>query len=212
MAYYIKAVSTVSFIGMAVTTAFMLTAQDLVLLLLGPAWTETGKILTAMIPAVAATFTAGTNSWLHLSLGKPGRWLRWNIFSTIFTIIALIIALPYGAIAIAIAYSAKAYILILPAVWYAGRPIQLSPKMVLASTWPYFSSGVIVAASCLYISTYWMSLSIFLSELHIIIRIALVAFTATFLYISLVALFERSFRSVYDIISLIKLFFKRSDT
>lgn len=210
-AYYIKVVSTISFIGMAVTISFMLTAQDLVLLLLGPAWTETGKILMALIPALAATLISGTNSWLYLSLGQPGRWFRWNIIATSFTILAFIIAAPFGAVAMGIAYSTKAYILLLPGLWYAGRPIQLSPKILLNSIWPYHSSAVIIAAFWLYISTHWMPLSIFLSELHIIIRVALVASTATFLYISLVVLFERSFKSVYDFIALVKLFFKRGD-
>jgi len=208
--YYIKAVSTVSYIGTIAAVVFMLIAEDLVLLLLGPAWMETGKVLMALSASAAAILVSGTNSWLHLSLGKPGRWLRWNIIATILTIIAFVIALPYGAVAMGIAYSAKTYILLLPGLWYAGRPVKLSPKLLFSSVWPYFLSAVIVVVSWLYISTFWTPLSIFLSEMHLITRITLVACASAILYINLVALMERSYKSVYEIISLVKLFLKRS--
>lgn len=208
--YYVKALSTVSFLGTMVTVVLFLTAQDLVLLLLGPKWTETGRILMALTPGITALLISGTCSWLHLSIGTPGRWLRWNIVASIVTILSFIIALPYGAIAMGIAYSAKTYILLFPGIWYAGRPIQLKVGKIASSIWPYLLSAVIVAGSYIFLSTYWNPSSVFLSQLPLVLRVGLVALTATISYVLFTAILERSFKSVHEIVALVKLFLKRT--
>lgn len=206
--YYIKALSTVSFLGTMATVVLFLTAQDLVLLLLGPKWTETGRILMALTPGITALLISGTNSWLHLSLGTPGRWLRWNIVAAIVTVLSFLIALPYGAVAMGIAYSAKTYILLFPGLWYAGRPIQLRFGEIASSIWPYLLSAVLVAVSWICLSAYWSPLSMFLSQLPLALRVVLVAFIASISYLMFTAILERSFKSVYEIVSLVKLFLK----
>lgn len=208
--YYVKALSTVSFLGTMVTVVLFLTAQDLVLLLLGPKWTETGRILMALTPGITALLISGTCSWLHLSLGTPGRWLRWNIVASIITILAFIIALPYGAFAMGIAYSVKTYLLLFPGIWYAGRPIQMKVGKIASSIWPYLLSAVIVAASHIFLSAYCKPLSVFLSQLPLVLRVGLVALTATISYVLFTAILERSFKSVHEIFSLVKLFLSQS--
>lgn len=208
-AFYLRAVSTISFIGTVAAVVLMLTAEDLVLLLLGPAWMQTGKVLMVLSAAIAATLLSGTNSWLHLSLGKPGRWLRWNITAAAITIGAFSIAAPYGAVAMGIAYSAKSYILLLPGLWYAGRPIGLSPRKLFYSVWPYFIAAVLVCLSWLYLSANWPLLKDLLSEMHLVVRIVFVALVSSALYVALVAMIERSFKSVFDVASLVKSFLAR---
>lgn len=208
--YYIKALSTASFLGTMATVVLFLTAQDLVLLLLGPKWTETGSVLMALTPGITALLISSTCSWLHLSLGKPGRWLRWNIVAFIITILSFIIALPYGAVAMGIAYSAKTYILLFPGLWYAGRPIQLRFGDIASAVWPYLSAAVLVAVSWICLSVCWSPLSIFLSQLPLALRVGFVAITASISYLMFTAILERSFKSVYEIVSLVKLFLSRS--
>lgn len=204
--YYIKAVSIVAFAGSGVTVVLMLTAQDLVQLLLGPAWSEAGKVLVALSPGIAAMLVYGTHSWLHLSLGKPDRWLRWNIFVTLLTIVVFIIALPYGAVAMGLAYSIRAYIILAPGLWYAGRPIQLRLRTLFYSVWVYFFSGIFICVFWLYISTYWQPLSGFLVRLSLINKVIIIACIVSLLYIFLIVIIERSFKSIFKVLSLIKIF------
>lgn len=207
--YYTKAVSAVSFLGTVAALVLMLTAQDLVLFLLGPAWTETGWALMALTPGIAALMVSGTISWLHLSLGTPDRWLKWNIFASIFTIVAFALALPYGIVAVSIAYSAKTYFLLIPGLWYAGRPIQLRFRTLFQLIWPYFVSAALVAAIWLYFSSHCKPLSTFLSGLNLLVRILSVGCVASILYLSFIVVIERSLRPITDFYSIGLLFLRR---
>lgn len=208
-AYYTKAVSMVAFPGVIAALVLTLSANDLILLLLGAKWTEAGMVVMALGPGIAAMLVYGTHSWLHLSLGTPDRWLRWNIFASLVTITAFIIAAPFGAVAMAIAYSAKTYALVIPGLWYAGRPIQLNLRLVIQLIWAYFVSAIIVCISWLYLSVHWLPLSSLLSGLSSLNRLVITSLIASFLYIGLVIILERSLRSIRDILSIISIIFSR---
>lgn len=202
--YYTKAVSMVSFLGTVTAVILTLSAKDLIQLLLGPAWAESGLVLMAFSLGIAASLVYGTHSWLHLSLGTPNRWLRWNIFAAILTIVAFIIAAPFGAVAMAIAYSSMAYVLVLPGLWYAGRPIQLSITCVISAIWAYITSGILVCIFWLYLSAYWLPLNGFLSGLSQLNRIFMTSCIASFLYIAIVIILQRNLSSIRETHSLIR--------
>jgi O-antigen/teichoic acid export membrane protein len=187
----------------------MLISQDLVLLLLGRAWAGTGKILMVLAPGIAATLLSGTSAWLHLSLGTPGRWLRWNIVACVVTIAAFVVALPYGAVAMGIAYTTKTYVLLLPGLFYAGYPIRLNPKALFRSIWPYFVSAFFIAVLWLWISNHWMPFDSGLSNARLVAKIFMVACASSILYVLFVVAIERNLQSVQNIVSLAKLAFKR---
>jgi O-antigen/teichoic acid export membrane protein len=209
---YIKVVSMVSFVGALVALIFTLTAQDLVVLLLGSKWNEVGKVAMAFGPGIAAMFVYGTHSWLHLSLGTPGRWLRWNIFASILSIAAFIIAAPYGAVAMGIAVSAIKYTLLLPGVWYAGRPVHLSLNELLTSIWAHFASAVSLYVLWQYISINWVSLTSLrmIEKIGPISRIIFTSCFAALFYLVLVTILERSTKSISEIISLCRIMFNRN--
>lgn len=209
VSYFTKAVAMVSFLGTLAALILTLSAEDLILLLLGPAWNQAGRVVMAFGPGIAAMLIYGTHTWLHLSLGTPGRWLRWNIFSSIFTITAFVIAAPYGAVAMAIAYSATAYVLVVPSLWYAGRPIGFSVQQVIGSLWAYFASALLVCISWLYLSSYWLPLKELLTDISLLNRVLMTSFAAAFFYICLVILLQRSFRSISELASFIDIFLSR---
>lgn len=208
ISYYTKAVGIVSFLGTAAALILTLTAHDLIKILLGPEWNDAGQVLMAFGPGVAARLIYSTNSWLHLSLGTPNRWLQWNLIASIITITAIVIAAPHGATAMAIAYSTAAYVLVVPGLWYAGRGI-VSIKAIINSVWTYFASALLVCIIWLYSSSYWFSLKGLLANNSPLNRLIMTFFIAGFLYIALVILLQRSLRSIREIISLVELFTSR---
>lgn len=210
--YYTKAVAMVSFLGTLAALILTLSAEDLILMLLGPAWSDAGRVVMAFGPGVAAMLIYGTHSWLHLSLGTPNRWLRWNLFASVITITAFIIAAPYGAVAMAIAYSATAYVLIVPALWYAGRPIGFSVKEVIDSLWAYFASALLVCISWFYLFAYWLPLKDLLANNSLLNRVLMTSLIATFLYVTIVILLQRSLHSIREIASFIGVFISRRES
>jgi PST family polysaccharide transporter len=202
-AYYTKAISIIAFPGTLAALVLTLSAQDLVLLLLGPKWTEAGRIVMAFGPGIAAGFVYATHPWLHLSLGTPNRWLRWSLFSSALTVMAFILAAPSGPVAMAIAYSGITYVLVVPGLWYAGRPIQLSLGVVISSVWAYFASAISVGIFWLYLSEYWLPLNNVLTRLSPLNRIVIVVSSMSCLYIALVMILQRGLRSIREILSLL---------
>jgi len=182
----------------------MLTAKDIVPLVLGPGWTDTSFILIAFCPGIAATLIYGTHSWLHLALGTPGRWLRWNLFSMLIVVTAFIIAAPYGAVAMAAASSVATYILVLPGLWYAGRPIKLRIFALLGCLWPYFTAGIFVSVLWFFAPIYWSRLNFMLADLGSLGRVILIVCVAPIIYSVTVIALHRNFNSIRDIISLLK--------
>lgn len=202
-AYFAKAVSLVAFPGVLASVLLTILARDLVALLLGRNWTDAGFIVLALGPGIAAQLLYGTSSWLHLSLGTPNRWLRWNFLAGTITVIMFVIAAPIGAVAMAAAVSTRSYLLALPAIWYGGRPIQLSMKAVLRSIWPYFLSGLIVCTSWFLLLGRLLPWEEIPKGSNLIVRILVSSGIATGLYIALVVLMQRSFRSIRNLLSLI---------
>ena len=207
--YYGKAVSLIAFPGILASLILTVSAQDLVTLLLGPNWTEAGRVVVAFGPSIGALLVYGTSSWLYLSLGTPNRWLRWNIFAAIVTVIAFVVAAPIGAVAMATAYSLRTYLIMLPSIWYAGRPVQLNLRVVLRNLWPYFFSGIAVGAGWLLLLAYVPPMKELIAGLSPILRILVATGVSSVLYVVSVAILQGSFISVREILSLVPYIFSR---
>lgn len=207
--YFTKAVSTVALLGSISAAILTLTARDLIPFLLGPDWVEAGRVVMAFGPGIAPMLVYGTHSWLHLALGKPDRWLRWNILATIITVAAFIIATPFGAIGMALAYSAVSFILFIPSLWYAGIPVRLSAGKILSSVWPFFVSAFLVCGAWLYLSESWAPLREFLLSAGPLFRILITSFIALLFYVLVVIACRRSMHPFLEVFSLVKLMFSR---
>ena len=210
--YFCKAISMIAFFGTIATLIVLLSARDLIYLLLGPAWNEAGLVVMAFSPGIAATLIYGTHPWLHLSLGTPDRWLRWNVLAVALMITAFAIAAPYGAVTMAVAYSVSAYVLIFPGLWYAGRPIQLSLKKVMNSIWAYFTAAIVVCACWQYLSIYWTPLKVLLVGISPLSRIIMNSFVGLLLYLILVIILQRNFNSILETVSVLRLMLSRKES
>jgi PST family polysaccharide transporter len=145
--YFLGSLSTLAFAGMGLGAYLTLIGKDLVFLLLGPGWEPSGRIFTFFGPAIGVMLLYGTNGWIHLSIGRVDRWLRWGLVE--FTVIgfAFLIALPWGPVGIAVAWVLSYWILTIPALWYAGRPIHLGIAAVIAAVWKYLLASALAACA-----------------------------------------------------------------
>jgi PST family polysaccharide transporter len=83
-----------------------------------------------------------TVGWIHLSIGKPGRWLRWTLVESASTALLFVVALPWGPAGIAVAWSASFWTLLIPAFWYAGRPIGFGVSSLIGAVWRYAAASL----------------------------------------------------------------------
>src|SRR5205823_4983235 len=68
--YFLTAFSLLAFVGMGMGADLTLIGRDLIRLLLGPRWDESGRIFCIFAPGIGLMVLYGTHGWLHLSIGR----------------------------------------------------------------------------------------------------------------------------------------------
>lgn len=140
------ALSSLAFFAAPAFAVLAVVGQDFVVLLLGAKWKEAGTILCVLALRGPAQVVASTYSWLHVAAGRPDRWRRWGMFNCGFTIIALLCGLRYGAIGVAVSYGVVAYLVMVPSILYAGKPLGIGARDVFATVGPQVICALATAA------------------------------------------------------------------
>lgn len=201
--YYLKAISILAFIGMPLSVILTLTGKDIILLLLGPQWDKAGQVFTLFGPGVGVMLIYGTNGWIHLSLGKAERWFRWGIISFFITTLFFIIGLPFGAEGVAVAYISTFYILLIPCLLYAGRPVNLQLSSLVSVMWRYFLSALFTGLLCWFILYSHNILSINFYKLSTIVRIILSTSLCLFIYLLMIMALYKGAEPILQFTSLL---------
>jgi polysaccharide transporter, PST family len=130
------ALSSLTFFVAPAFAVLAVVGQDLVVLLLGPKWKAAGVILSVLALRGPGQVVVNSIGWLHIAASRPERWRHWGMFNIGFTLIALLCGLRYGAIGVAASYAILVYIIFVPAILYAGQPLGIRTKDVLATVGP----------------------------------------------------------------------------
>jgi PST family polysaccharide transporter len=145
--YVLEALATLAFVGMGLGAALTLVGRDLIVVLLGPGWEEAGRIFTLFGPGIGVMLLYGTHGWIHLSIGRPDRWVRWSLVELAVASTLFLLGLPWGPAGIAVAWVASYWILTPPALWYAGRPARLGLGAVVGVVWRYVVASAVAGAA-----------------------------------------------------------------
>jgi len=139
----LDAISVMALVGMGMGAGLTLIGRDLILVLLGPKWSPAGIIFQYFAPGIGVMVLYNTHAWIHLSIGRPDRWFRWGILEFAVTFCLFLIGLQRGPEGIAMAWSASFWLLLIPAIRYAGSPIDLKVSAVIAATWRFVLGSII---------------------------------------------------------------------
>ncbi len=156
--YLVNSLAVVSFAGMAIGADLTLTGKDVVRLVLGPQWSESARVFMLFGPGIGVMLLYNCYGWIHLSIGRPHRWLRWGFVEFAFTALMFVLALPWGPAGIAAAWSLSYWALLIPAFSYAGRPIGFAASSVVAAAWKYAVASLLaglITATTLQRTRFW---------------------------------------------------------
>lgn len=119
--YYGRALLAITFLGMPLVMFLCVSADKVILLLLGKEWLNAIPIFQFLIPAAfIGTFNLATG-WVYQSLNRNDRQLRWGIFSSVLNVIIFAVAIKWGALGIAAAYGFSRIIIVIPAIVYCYK-------------------------------------------------------------------------------------------
>ena len=132
-AFFHAGVQVLVFLGMPLVVFLFVAAEELVLVVLGPAWTEVVPVYRVMAPAaLMSTFNVATG-WVYLSWGHTNRQFRWVAFSSAVQVVAFFVGVTWGMLGVAAAYSTAVVLLRLPGVAYCfrGTPLRIRPFLAV---------------------------------------------------------------------------------
>lgn len=149
--YYLRAIEIISFIGMPLSFFLMIESDDFVLLILGPQWEATVDIFRILSAGTGIWMIYSTKYWLHASLGRSDRLIRWGLLDSLVITMAIIVGMYFGPKGVSLAYTTALYLLTGFGLQYAGKPIGLKFNDILLVTWKNFISALIAGLSLLLI-------------------------------------------------------------
>jgi PST family polysaccharide transporter len=97
------------------------TADWIVALLLGSAWSDATPILAALGVSALLKPVGHTTGWLLISQDRTRTLLRWGVFDAATRGLAVLLGLPGGPLGVAVALAVRGLLLPPVLVWVAGR-------------------------------------------------------------------------------------------
>jgi PST family polysaccharide transporter len=196
--HLVNILAVIAFVGMGLGTELTLVGKDVIRLLLGPGWEASGRIFTYFGPGIGIMFLYYTHGWIHLSIGKADRWFRWGLVEFIVTALLFILGLRRGPTGVALAWTASFWMLTIPALWYAGRPIQLRVGSIVAAAWKYVLASAIAGSTCALIIRTLPSLAAASGAVEAALHIVVSTLLFAILYLSAVILLHQGCAPLYQ--------------
>jgi PST family polysaccharide transporter len=201
--YILRSLSILALVGMGVGACMTLVGRDLIRVLLGPKWDETGIIFMFFAPGIGAFFVYRIAGWLHLSMGTANKFFRWGIIEFLVLGSLFVFSLRWGPIGLGAVWGTSCWLLTIPAILYAPRPPQLTIGAMIGSMWRYIVASILAAGACaLVVPTLpWPALPGIAGN---VVRIVLTSSLFSVLYIAAIVLLSGGWAPILDVISLVR--------
>jgi PST family polysaccharide transporter len=202
--YLLSALGVMAFVGMGISGDLTLVGKDLVLVLLGAKWGESGRLFTIFAPGIGFMLLYCTHIWIHLSLGKADRWFRWGLVDLVVTTVFLFVGLHWHAEGIAVAWVAAYWVIAYPALWYAGQPIELGVSAVIGVTWKYIVASLVAGGAVFFLGRAvppWLAAP---GPLWALARLTAVSTLFLAFYLGAVIALHRSLAPLYQVVGLLR--------
>jgi len=202
--HLLGALAPLAFIGMGLGVNLTLIGKDLLFLLLGPQWTESGLIFTFLAPATGLMLIYLVQVWIHLSIGRADRLFRWGIFEFTMITVLFLLGLRWGPLGVAAAWVAYFCVFTIPALRYAGRPAGLGVASIVDAVWKYVLASALAGAASAVIIRGLPSFSGASGPMAALMRIVMVSIVFATLYLCAVILFHRGLEPIRHVTRLLR--------
>jgi PST family polysaccharide transporter len=123
---------------------------------------------------------------------------------TVIIVLFFMLALPWGPAGIAMAWTVSYWTLVIPAFWYAGRPIGCDPAYFVGIVWRYVVAALSAALACTAILREMLGLGTANSAAEALQHIVLKSVLFVILYLCAVTLLHQSFDPLRQAVRLLR--------
>ncbi len=202
--YFLGALTILAFVGMGLGADLTLIGKDLIAVLLGPKWGESGRIFAFFGPGIGMMLVYHSQGWIHLSIGRADRALRWGFVELTVTGLLFLVGLRWGSVGIAMAWTVSFWVLTIPAFWYAGRPIRLGVASVIATVWKYLVASLLAGGASAVLIPHVEFFVAAPGVLGALTRIVMISVLFGLLYLGAVIALYRGCAPLYQVMRLLR--------
>lgn len=141
---YLDALAVTTAFGGAISCVLFGAADPFINTLFGPGWQLTADIFSFFVIGMMASIPMSSTHWIYVSTGRSAHMLQWAIVSTPFHLAAFILALPYGALGVAIAYGITPNLVFIPCFLMAKRGTSLTMGDIYKTVLPIAGAALAV--------------------------------------------------------------------
>jgi PST family polysaccharide transporter len=124
--YFLKGYTLVTSITLPITVFVGIFAKDIVLVILGPNWTEVIPIIRLLTPSILVFGIIDPLAWLMWASGRQVRSFKISLVIAVLMISAYFIGLPYGFKGVAFAFSTATILWLIPHVIWCVHGTTIS--------------------------------------------------------------------------------------
>ena len=151
---FMRAYLATATIGCAFASVFIVSAEHVINLIYGPGWQETISIFQWLSWSMICTFPMGAMAWAFVSLGNSKAMFHWGLVSLAVLAVVFALTVPYGAVAMAKAFSIALWLLTPVCFYLALHRSPVSPRSALSVILPLWISTAVAAAAGMSIKGY----------------------------------------------------------
>lgn len=150
-AYCRRSLMPIFAVCMPALAYLFVTAQDVMLLLLGNQWVEAIPLFRVLTVAVFVGSLYRVTKWIYVSSGQTQRQLRWGLVYTPVMMVSVALGAQWGAIGIASGYTLGICLLTYPSVLYCVASCPITMGDFMGAVWrPAIAS--LLSAGLLYLA------------------------------------------------------------
>lgn len=150
---FLDALGLVTFLGAGVAACLIAAADPLITIIYGPGWARAATIFQWLAVSLFAGVPMSASGWIYLSLGKTRRMFIWSLVFVPIVGLGFVLAIPFGAVGIAVSYAFTMSLLLLPCFAFASQGTPVGFWDTLKVILPLLGCGVIAALAGLWEST-----------------------------------------------------------
>ena len=142
---YLRIIEKISVLTMPGIALLIATSDWVVLIVLGPQWTEAGRIFAALGVAALIQPIANTTGWLFISQARTDDMFRYGLVASTIIVAAILAGLPWGAVGVATVYALVWVTIVTPLLFYwVGRRGPVRPRDFYVTVAPAFCAALAV--------------------------------------------------------------------
>jgi len=131
--YFLKGYSLVVSITLPATIACAVFADDIILVTLGPKWSEASTIFRLLAPTILVFSIINPMGWLLPSIGLQERSLKIALVLSPLVICSYLVGLPYGPNGVALAFSTTMVLWMVPHIYWTLHCTMISVRELLST-------------------------------------------------------------------------------